>query len=124
MVLLAIIAMLLTIAVPAYDDFVTRGKLRSGTEGLSAFRGVLEQSYRDNRDFRVDAACGIATYSSDHFALTCVASSRTAYTLTATSLASVGQDTGDYVYTIDQDGVQRTTRFEGETVAIDNWKYK
>jgi hypothetical protein len=39
-------------------------------------------------------------------------------------MASVGQGTGDYVYTIDQDGIQRTTRFEGETVAIDNWKYK
>ena len=128
MIVLAIIALLLGIALPAYDGLVTRSKLRSGTESLSAFRGLLEQSYQENRDYRDEAetsVCGITTYTSDYFALSCSVSSRTEYTLTATSLAGVGKGgAGDYVYTINQDGEQKTTRFAGESVDAAYWKFK
>jgi prepilin-type N-terminal cleavage/methylation domain-containing protein len=128
MIVLAVLAILLTIAAPAYDGFVTRAKLRSGTSDLSSYRGVLEQYYQDSRDYRDEgdaAVCGISTYTSDHFTLTCGDVTRTTYTLTATSVAGVGTSSaGDYIYTINQDGVRSTTRYKGAAVAIDDWKYR
>ena len=64
MIVIAVTVLLLGIALPAYQDFVVRSKLQSGTEGLSALSGLLTQVYADNRSYRTldDTACRIATY--------------------------------------------------------------
>ncbi len=126
-IVVMIAALILVIALPSYQDFIIRTKLRSGTDGLSAFRGLLEQSYQDNRSYRTDddSACRIATSTTDHFALSCAASSDTAYVLSATSQANEGLGSaGDYVFTIDQDGSQVTTQFESASVSYSYWHYK
>ena len=128
MIVIAVIVLLLGIALPAYQDFVVRSKLHSGTEGLSALHGLLEQVYADNRSYRTldDSACRIATYPTEHFDLDCTATSDTAYLLTATSQANKGLGSADdYVYTLDSDGIRDTTVFRGKSVDVDNyWKYQ
>ncbi len=128
MIVIAVTVLLLGIALPAYQDFVVRSKLQSGTEGLSALRGLLTQVYADNRSYRTldDTACRIATYPTEHFDLDCVATSDKSYLLTATSQASEGLGSGgDYVYVLDSDGIRDTTVFRGKSVDVDDyWKYR
>ncbi len=126
-IVVGLIAILASIALPSYNAFVVRTKLRTGTESLSAFRGALEQAFQDNRSYRTadDSACLIATYPSEHFTVTCAApDSDLQYLLTASSTADSGLGAGNYVFTVDQDGVQKTTSFDGESVDIDHWAYK
>lgn len=128
MIVIAVTVLLLGIALPAYQDFVVRSKLQSGTEGLSALSGLLTQVYADNRSYRTldDTACRIATYPTEHFDLVCVATSDRFYLLTATSQASEGLGpAGDYVYVLDSDGSRDTTIFRGKSVDVDDyWKYR
>ena len=128
MIVIAVTVLLLGIALPAYQDFVVRSKLQSGTEGLSALSGLLTQVYADNRSYRTldDTACRIATYPTEHFSLVCVATSNKSYLLTATSQASEGLGSADYyVYTLDSDGIRDTTVFRGASVDVDDhWKYQ
>jgi type IV pilus assembly protein PilE len=126
-IVIGLVAILGAFALPAYNDFVVRTKLRSGTEGLIAFRSVLEQSYQDARSYRTDddSACRVASIPSEYFTLNCAATSDTLYTLSATSAAGQGLgDAGDYVYTINQDGVVSTTSFRGESTTADHWVYQ
>ncbi len=128
MIVIAVIVLLLGVALPAYQDFVVRSKLQSGTESLSALRGLLTQVYADNRSYRTldDTACRIATYPTEHFDLDCTATSDKSYLLTATSKASEGLGSaGDYVYLLDSDGIRDTTVFRGASVDVDDyWKYR
>ncbi len=128
MIVVAATVLLMGIALPAYQDFVVRSKLHSGTESLSALRGLLQQVYADNRSYRTpdDSACRIATYPTEHFELDCTATSNAAYLLTATSQANEGLGSaGDYVYTLDSDGIRDTTMLRGASVDVDDyWKYR
>ena len=128
LIVIAVTVLLLGVALPAYQDFVVRSKLQSGTEGLSALRGLLTQVYADNRSYRTpdDSACRIATYPIEHFDLDCAATSDTAYLLTATSQANEGLGSaGDYVYKLDSAGSRDTTMFRGASVDVDDfWKYR
>ncbi len=128
LIVIAVTVLLLGVALPAYQDFVVRSKLHSGTEGLSALRGLLTQVYADNRSYRTpdNSTCRIAAYPTEHFDLDCAATSDKAYLLTATSLADEGLGSaGDYVYTLDSAGIGDTTIFRGESIDVDDyWKYR
>jgi len=51
LVVLAIIGILSAIAIPAYRDYVIRGKIMEATSNLGDMRIKLEQFYQDNRTF-------------------------------------------------------------------------
>jgi len=51
MVVVAIVAILAAVALPAYNDYVTRSKLTDAVTGLSDFRVRMEQFYQDNRRY-------------------------------------------------------------------------
>ena len=126
-VVISIIAILTTIALPSYNDFVLRAKLRTGTEALSAYRSLIEQAYQDSRSYRTadDSACLIASFVSENFSVTCTATSDLLYVLTATNLANKGLGSaGRYTYTINQDGTMATTQFKGSADSSALWKYK
>ncbi len=126
LIVTVLVAVLLSLAVPSFQDFIERSKLRSGTTGLSALRGLVEQAYQDNRSYRKPDGTCYVTHTTEHFTLTCAASSNTAYTLTATSMANEGLGSaGDYVYTINEDGARKTTKFNGAAIAESvDWKYR
>lgn len=59
MVTIAIIAILAAIALPSYNDYVTRSKLTEAHNGLQDFRVHMEQYFQDNRSYAKDGACGL-----------------------------------------------------------------
>lgn len=116
MVVVVIIAVLSSIALPAYHDYVIRSRITHAVEGLSTKATRMEQCFQDNRTyFRAAGAnpvtdpeiscavCTTDTSSSPYFHFSCSASAN-AYTLTAT-----GQGTmAPFVYTINQASAKTT----------------
>lgn len=104
MVVVAIIGILAAIAVPQYQDFVTRGELVEGQTGLSAFRVKMEQYYQDNRNYG-GGTCGAAAPTYKNFVHTC---NTTGQTYLATASATTGRVAG-FTYTIDHQNARQTT---------------
>lgn len=103
MIVVAVIGILASIAIPAYTDYVTRGKLVEASSQLSDARVKLEQYFQDNRTY-VGWACPAAT---KYFTFDCDTPARTAttYTLTAT-----GKDIlTAYSYTINELNAKTST---------------
>jgi len=111
MIAVAIIAILAAIALPAYNDYVLRGKITEAFTGLADFRVRMEQFYQDNR--RYDGAglngCGSAAPNSKYFTFGCApgAAPSQTYTVTATGIANQGLT--NFVYTLDEKNVRATT---------------
>ena len=121
LVTIVIVAILAAFAVPSYVSFLARGKLVSATEELSAIRGMMEQAYVNDRTYlNADGdACVIANFDGEYFSHSCGDQTRTTFTWTATSMSSAGiGDAGDFVYTIDQDGVQVTSMYKGSAPSV------
>lgn len=113
MIVVAIIGILAGIAIPAYSDYVLRGKLTEAFTSLATTQTKMEQYYQDNRRYGT-ASGGTACLSSllptnlKYFALSCSAtdsSSVQTFTVTATGQGSLSS----FVYTINQDGTKATT---------------
>ncbi|MGF6348909.1 type IV pilin protein [Variovorax sp. W2I14] len=115
MITVAIVAVLASIALPSYRDYVLRGQLVDGTNGLAAMRADMERYYQDNRTYLKTGAfvppC-TATASranvSGTFQLSCAAAP--AATSTTYTLQAVGSGpTKGFTFTVDQLGLQGTT---------------
>lgn len=100
MVVVAILGILAAIALPQYDEYVTRGRLVDSFSQLSAGRVRAEQFYQDNRTF-VGMPCPDNTAT---ITFGC-ASTATTYTITATGAAALS----GFVFTIDQANNRATT---------------
>jgi type IV pilus assembly protein PilE len=120
MTVTAIIAILAAIAVPAYDNYITRGKITEATSNLSALRVQMEQFYQDNRKYNgaTAGACGVAMPSGGnikYFTFSCSSSNAIgagdqSYTLTATGgITGKDQTLAGFTYTIDQTNTKGTT---------------
>jgi len=105
MIVVAIIGILATIAVPSYNDYVTRSKIPDATSGLASKRIQMEQFFQDNRTYAGAPACDDDTATSQHFNFSCsVAGTATVFTLQA-----VGKNTmAGFTYTVDQDNARAT----------------
>lgn len=138
MVVVAVIGIIAAIAVPAYSNYVVRGKLSEVGAALSDARLRQEQYYADNRNYGTTnpctgvVACGSPAPTGKIFTFTCVPAPAVApsttcqsYTITATSMAGSGLGAaGDYVYTITETGAKATTKFAGAVVAVADWQTK
>ncbi|MGC2049058.1 MAG: pilin [Gallionella sp.] len=94
MIVIAVIAILAGIGLPAYGDYVKRGKLVEATTQLSDGRVKIEQYFQDNRTY-VGGPCPATT---KHFTIACSALTATTYTITATGKT----DLSTFSYTIDE----------------------
>ncbi len=107
MVTVAIVAILAAVALPAYSDYITRGKIPQATNNLSSMRIKLEQFFQDNRTYA--GACAAETAAplpaADDFTYTCPTLTQFAYTVVATGTGSMN----GFIYTIDQAGAKQTT---------------
>ena len=122
----AIVGILAAIALPAYFDSITRGKLIDGTMRLGDYRAQMEKWFLDNRDFRTNppagATCGIPPPPpgpGDPFVLssTCTA---TTYTLTATGRPAGGMAAG-FTFVIDQANQRSSTGAGGWVGSATCW---
>ena len=107
MVTVAVVAILAAIALPAYTDYVIRGRIPQATNNLAGMRVKLEQYFQDNRTYVGACASGTVAElpASDDFTYTCPTLTATAYTVQA---AGTGTMNG-FTYTIDQDNTKTTT---------------
>lgn len=109
MIVVAIIAILAAIALPIYQDYVTRSKITEATNNLSAYRVAMEQYYQDNRTYGGGGNCGASLTAvnniSHYFTLTCTpAGSATAaspQSYVATETGNAGSAVSGFTYTID-----------------------
>lgn len=99
MVTVAIIGVLSSIAIPAYNGYVIRGKLVEATTTLADGRIRFEQSFQDNRTYTLATCPGATKY----FTYNCGTPTTTTYSLTASSKANEGLGAaGAYSYTINE----------------------
>lgn len=109
MITVAIVAILASVALPAYQDYVRRGQIQDGTSTLSALRVRMEQFYQDNRSYvgnQCGGNCGVACPNTQFFSYTCAtANNGQTFTLTANGIGPMA----GFSYTIDQDGTRTST---------------
>jgi type IV pilus assembly protein PilE len=117
MVVVAIVGILSTIALPAYTDYTRRSRATDGVSGLATWRMRMEQYYQDNNDYGV-GACGIAAPTSKHYTFTCASGGQT-YVLTATAKTN-----SEGTYTLNESNQQGTTQFKGTGVSKSCWLIK
>ncbi|MDE2310583.1 MAG: prepilin-type N-terminal cleavage/methylation domain-containing protein [Betaproteobacteria bacterium] len=117
MVVVVVIGILAAVAVPAYNDYVTRGKLVEATSALSDMRIKMEQSFQDNRNYTsyvvgggganscnlLPAGTTSAIVGAKYFTYACATAAAT-YTITATGIG----DLSAFIYTIDQSNTKQT----------------
>lgn len=127
MVVVVVIAILASVALPSYNDYVRRAQVVEASTFLSDYRVKMEQYYQDYRNYGADSTCvnganapaWTALADSRYFAYACVLTQDgQGYTLSATGRtgAAVG-----HAYTLDQDNVHTTTRFKGGDVSKSCW---
>lgn len=113
MIVVAIIAILVAIALPSYNDYVVRGKLVVGTNALAAKRAEMEQYYQDNRTYlsvssSIVSPCATSTTAgtgTSIFTLSCGTLTATTYIATATGSGL----TAGAVYTVNEKNAMYTT---------------
>ncbi|TAK89836.1 MAG: prepilin-type N-terminal cleavage/methylation domain-containing protein [Burkholderiaceae bacterium] len=104
MVTVAIVAILAAIALPAYTDYIIRGRIPEATTNLSTLRLNLEQYFQDNRSYVGGVAC--PSTSTSNFTYTCPSAP------TATTFILQANGTGrmaGFTYTIDQGNARTST---------------
>lgn len=102
MVVVAIVAILASIALPSYRDYVRRGNIIEATSAFSDARVKYEQHFQDSPTHVYTGL--VCPTSPKHFTLTC-AETDTTFTVTATGIGSMA----GFTYTIDQANTKKTT---------------
>ena len=109
MVTVAIAAILASVAIPMYRDYVIRSRIIDATSKLSDFRVRMEQYFMDNRTYANGANCGVADPKDTDdasFTIACKDASATAYTAIATGKDSKGMK--GFEYQIVASGAKKT----------------
>jgi type IV pilus assembly protein PilE len=127
MIVVAVIAILSTFAIPAYNDYVIRGKLVDATTQLSDGRIKMEQFYQDYNAYNTSTGgtppCD-SIPKTKYFTYNCTYTVAT-YVITAASNAGQGLGAaGDYTYTINESNAKATTKFAGQAMAATCWLMK
>lgn len=105
MIVVVIVGILASIAMPSYSNYVRRGKVAEAATNLASARVTMEQWYQDNRSYKTSrgaagTACGPSMPNAENFTFSCVAGTDDTYIITATGVASKGMS--GFAYKIDQ----------------------
>jgi type IV pilus assembly protein PilE len=113
MITVAIIGILAAIALPAYTDYVMRGRLVDAHNGLAGMRANMERHFQDNRTYATVGAfvspCATTPATTrvvGTFQLSCSAGpDATTFTLSAVGSGA----TNGFTFTVDQQNNRATT---------------
>lgn len=103
MIVVAIIGIVASIALPAYTDYVKQGKAAEATATLADLRVKMEQYYQDNRTY-VGGSCAPAS-GAVYFGYACTAQTATTYRIAATGVGNMS----NFSFTVDQDNAKTST---------------
>lgn len=126
MIVVAIVAILSSIALPAYSDYMRRGQVQEAFGYLSDSRVKMEQYYQDNRNYGPSSSACASVFAPPpnavkYFTFSCSPNTRAgdtlqqSYTVTATGVLNT-QAFG-HVYTINEIGDRYTTKFKNVDIA-------
>lgn len=115
MIVVIIVAILAAFAIPSYQDYVRRGYVVDGTNGLAAMRADMERYFQDNRTYATAgtfvppcaATVAVVRRTFGNFVVSCAgtdAPTGTTFTLRATG----GGPANGVVYTVNQENVRAT----------------
>ena len=108
MIVVAIIGILASIAVPNYIEYVNRARASEATSALSQMRIRMEQYFQDNRTYLGGPCAAPTGTNTTFFTFSCTAGpTASTYTLDAQGVA--GTAMADYVYNIDQANAKSST---------------
>ena len=106
MVVVAIIAIMASVALPAYTDYVTRGRIPQATDRLAQMQSQLEGYFTDHpaTGYTGATACNVDTTTSTYFTFSaaCTANGYVAQAVGQGSMAG-------FTYTVDQNYNKTTT---------------
>ena len=131
MIVVAIIAILASVAVPAYTDYIRRGATQEAFSTLADQRIRLEQHYQDNRAYgptaattcRNEANNALTISGNKYFDIDCTTSnSGQNYVITATG--KTGSVVAGFEYTLNDAGAKGTTQYKGEAITSSCWALK
>ncbi len=108
LIVVVVVAILASIGIPSYQDYIRRGRIAEATSALSEVRVKMEQFFQDNRTYV--GTCVTATVAppipaTANWTFACSGQSTTAYLVTATGITGMA----GFVYTINQDNTRTTT---------------
>lgn len=104
MVVIAIIGILASIAMPNYQDYLSKGKIAEASANLSQMRMKIEQRFADTNSY-VGYDCAVPGERT-YFTYTCPTLTATTYVIQADGRADKGM--GGYTYKIDQANARRS----------------
>ena len=108
MIVVAIIGILASIAIPSYLDYVKKGKAAEATSVLADLRIKMEQCFQDNRSYAACAAFCAPTSGAVNFGYACTAApDALTYQINAAGVAAKGM-TG-FAFSINQNNAKTST---------------
>jgi type IV pilus assembly protein PilE len=125
MVVVAIVGLLAAIAIPAYNDYVTRSRRSDAFTALETVRAAQEM-YRAERGFYIGinylAGCS-SNMAGDNYTISVAtgAAPATTFTVTATP-TSGGSQKKDFCFQINQDGNQSYAPYTSSTNTCGAWQ--
>jgi type IV pilus assembly protein PilE len=108
MIVVVVVAILASIAIPSYQDYIRRGRITEAVSALSEIRVKMEQFFQDNRTYVGSCTAGTvapAPANTANWTFACSGQSTTAYLVTATGISGMA----GFVYTVNQDNTRTTT---------------
>lgn len=122
MVSVAVAAILASIALPSYADYVRRAKVPAALVELTMFYTRMEQRFQDSQSYGTSTACGLSPSSSTTgFIVTCSTTGDGAgFVATATGQGALN----GYAYSIDQNGGHHTVSHPKGAPSAQCWSIK
>ena len=116
MITVAIVAILASIALPAYTKYMKTGNAQEAPSSLLAMKTLAEQAYADSPVSGYGIYACTAPATAKYFSYVCSNVSKDTFTITATGNA--GTNVAGWTYTINQSGSRGSSGIDGASSTV------